>query len=139
MADADIDPTYNPLKPVERTPASQACEYARLILSSIIVTLLIIVAFVGMINGWSVLKLHPAGLFVLLLFAITMLAYVEMLHYACVSVEKWDMEKYKDEFPRAYACYRLVDTPDKVKKFLVGRQFCVIFIVRILLDSITRR
>ena len=39
------------------------------------------------------------------------------------------MSLYKEMFPRAYKCYLLVDTPDKVKKFLVGRQFFVIFVV----------
>jgi len=49
--------------------------------------------------------------------------------FAGVSVEKWDMTKYKETYPRAYKCYLLVDTPEKVKKFLMGRQFYVIFVV----------
>lgn len=61
--------------------------------------------------------------------ALTLLAYCEALHYACVSVEKWDMNKYQDIFPRAYRCYLLVDTPEKVKRFLIGRQFFTIFVV----------
>jgi hypothetical protein len=39
------------------------------------------------------------------------------------------MTPYKETYPRAYKCSLLVDTPDKVKKFLVGRQFFVIFVV----------
>ncbi len=42
------------------------------------------------------------------------------------------MAQYKDLYPRAYKCYLLVDNPDKVKKFLVGRQFFVIFVVILL-------
>lgn len=48
-----------------------------------------------------------------------------------VSVEKWDMSAYESSHPRAYKCYKLIDTPDKVKKFLVGRQFFVIFVVSV--------
>lgn len=39
------------------------------------------------------------------------------------------MAKYAEKFPRAVKCHALVDTPEKVKKFLVGRQFFVIFVV----------
>lgn len=78
---------------------------------------------------YSVLQIHPAVNFLLLFLALTLLAYVEALHYACVAVEKWDMTKYAEKFPRAVKCHALVDTPEKVKKFLVGRQFFVIFVV----------
>lgn len=54
---------------------------------------------------------------------------MEALHYACVAVEKWDMSTYNQMYPRAARCQKLVDTPEKVKRFLVGRQFFVIFIV----------
>lgn len=39
------------------------------------------------------------------------------------------MSKVKEVYPRAARCHALVDTPMKVKKFLVGRQFFVIFVV----------
>jgi hypothetical protein len=58
------------------------------------------------------------------------------LHYAVVSVEKWDMSQYAESYPRAVKCHKLVDTPEKVKKFLVGRQFFVLFVV-FLIASIT--
>ena len=44
-------------------------------------------------------------------------------------MEKWDMSKVAKVYPRAARCHALVDTPLKVKKFLVGRQFFVIFVV----------
>lgn len=84
----------------------------------------------------SVLQLHPAINFVLLFGALTLLAYCEALHYICVAVEKWDMSKYEAKYPRAVRCHKLIDTPEKVKKFLVGRQFFVIFVV-FLIASIT--
>ena len=39
------------------------------------------------------------------------------------------MTKVGKVYPRAARCHALVDTPIKVKKFLVGRQFFVIFVV----------
>lgn len=39
------------------------------------------------------------------------------------------MSQYVDKFPRAAKCQKLVDTPEKVQKFLVGRQFFVIFVI----------
>ena len=66
-----------------------------------------------------------------------LLAYVEALHYAVVSVEKWDMSQYAERYPRAVKCHSFVDTPEKVKKFLVGRQFFVIFVVFLLAQITT--
>ena len=61
-------------------------------------------------------------------FCLTLLAYVEALHYVCVACEKWDA-KLLIKYPRALKCHALVNTPVKLKKFLVGRQFFVIFVV----------
>jgi hypothetical protein len=37
--------------------------------------------------------------------------------------------QHTETFPRACKTHKLVDTPQKVKKFLVGRQFFTIFVV----------
>jgi hypothetical protein len=104
-------------------------EVIKMFIACIVVTLLLIVVAIGIGNRFCILQLHPAINFVILFFALTLLAYVEALHYACVAVEKWDMAAYRDKYPRAVKCQALVDTPEKVKKFLVGRQFFVIFVV----------
>lgn len=44
------------------------------------------------------------------------------------------MSSYEEKYPRAVNCWKLVDTPEKVKKFLVGRQFFVIFVVFLLAE-----
>jgi hypothetical protein len=86
--------------------------------------------------NYCVLQIEPIANFILLFAALTLLAYCEALHYGVVSIEKWDMEQYKEKFPRTYNCWKLVDTPSKVKKFLVGRQFFTIFVV-FLISQIT--
>ncbi len=108
---------------------SSWCESIKLVVASLAVTLLIIVVFVGVALKYSVLQVFPLVNFIILFFCLTLLAYVEALHYGVVAIEKWDMSIYADRFPRAVKCHKLVDTPQKVKKFLVGRQFFVIFVV----------
>lgn len=122
---------------LEKVCRSPSCEILKLIIGSIAVFLLVLVVLVGVALSYSVLTFPPAANFILLLFAIVLLAYLEALHFACVSVEKWDMTKYTDVYPRAVRVHALVDTPDKVQKFLVGRQFFVIFVVFLIAEITT--
>lgn len=108
---------------------SVMCEDAKFVLGSIAVFLLILMVFVGVSFTYCVLKLHPAFNFIILFVCVVLLAYVEALHYACVSVDRWNMREYADQYPRAVRCHALVDTPAKIKKFLMGRQFIVICVV----------
>jgi hypothetical protein len=112
------------------------CEKIKLVVASAIVFLLILIVFIGVSKSYCVLQIHPAINFILLFCALTLLAYCEALHYAVVSVEKWDMSVHAEQFPRACKTHKLVDTPTKVKKFLVGRQFFTIFVV-FLISQIT--
>ena len=108
------------------------CERIKLVLATCAVSVLLLVVFIGIAFGYCVLKVFPLVNFIILFVCIAVLATVEGLHYAVVSVEKWDMEQYRERFPRALRCHDLVNTPEKVKKFLVGRQFFTIFVVFLL-------
>ena len=112
------------------------CEKIKLVCGSGVVFLLILVVFIGIVKGYCVLKIHVAANFVLLFMALLLLAYCEALHYGVVAMEKWDMSVYQERYPRACKVHKLVDTPVKVKKFLVGRQFFTIFVV-FLISQIT--
>jgi uncharacterized membrane protein (Fun14 family) len=130
------------VEPLELSPyylfcRSSLCEKVKLFTGTAAVSLLILVIIVGVILKYAVLQLHPAINFVLLFFGLMLLAYVESLHYAVVAVEKWDMSLYAERFPRAAKCHTFVDTPEKVKKFLVGRQFFVIFVVFLIAEITT--
>lgn len=126
-----------PLDPYYTFCRSSWCETLKLFLGTCAVTLLILVVIIGVALEYSVLQINPAGNFVLLAVGLLLLAYVESLHYAVVAVEKWDMSLYAERFPRAAKCHSLVDTPEKVKKFLVGRQFFVIFVVFLIAEITT--
>jgi len=104
-------------------------EYVKLFIASGVVTVLVLVVFAGIALEYAILELPPIANFILLFFALTLLAYVEALHYSVIAIERWDMEKYVDKYPRAVACWRLCNTPETVQKFIVGRQFYVIFVV----------
>jgi len=67
----------------QKSQMAMICEYIKLFCGTCVVILLVMVAFTGIANRWCVLQLHPAALFCLLFFGITLLAYVEALHYAC--------------------------------------------------------
>ena len=98
----------------DKLTASSVCEYLKYFFSAVVVHLLILVAFIGISMQYCVLKLHPVGLFILLIFALVLLAYVEALHYACVAVERWDMSAYTEIYPRACKTQALVNTTEKV-------------------------
>jgi hypothetical protein len=93
---------------------SAACENIRLVMSTIIVYCLVAVVFAGVAQGYSILTAPIAVNFILMTGCLIMLAYVEMLHYSVVAVEKWDMSELAANYPRAVKCHALVDTPVKV-------------------------
>ncbi len=91
----------NANNPIASFCRSSFCEQIKYFIVTVVVFILVLVIFVGVADGYSVLKVHPALNFILLLGALVLLAYVEALHYGVVAIEKWDMEKYKENFPRA--------------------------------------
>jgi hypothetical protein len=97
--------------------------------ATVIVNLLVLVAVICIGNQYCVLQIHPAGLFILLIIALIWLGYIEGLHYSVVCLEKRDMAQFTEMFPLACKNHAKVNTTEKVKKFLVGRQFFVIFVV----------
>jgi hypothetical protein len=66
-----------------KTNFGGVCEYVKLVVATGVVLTLVLVAMIGIANRWCILQIHPAALYVLLLCAVTILAYLEALHYAC--------------------------------------------------------
>jgi len=56
--------------------------------------------------------------FILLIGATTLLGYVEGLHYGVVSIEKWDMTKYVESYPRAIIIHDACPNPGNDLLFL---------------------
>ena len=92
-------------------------EVVKYIWCTIYVIVNVIIVFYGMAVGFTVLQVFPLVLYIILGFALTLLGYCEALHYGVVAIEKWDMNQYKDKFPRAYGCWLLAPTAGIFRDF----------------------
>lgn len=72
---------------------------------------------------------HPAAAFVLLWFAVLWLSVVEGGQASLVGLAPVNRELYKESHPMAYKCSVLSHTGDALDRYLLGRQFMVVFIV----------
>lgn len=105
MAEVDEVKRYTPLTDFCR---SFLCEKVKLVLGACIVNLLVLVVFVGVAKGYCVLQIPAIVNFILLFLALTLLAYCEALHYAIVSIEKWDMSEVRHLHVIVYTCLRVI-------------------------------
>jgi hypothetical protein len=64
----------------------------------------------------------PAA-YILAIVLLTILFYLEGLMIAIVATQYWDPETWREVYPRAYMLHKLVNRPDNVKRFIIGRQF----------------
>jgi hypothetical protein len=99
MAEIDEEKRFSPVTDFCR---SFICEKVKLVIAACVVNLLVVVVFVGVAKGYCVLQIPAIVNFVLLFLALLLLAYCEALHYAVVSIEKWDMTQVHH-----YHCYTL--------------------------------
>jgi len=86
----------------------------------------------GIFLGKAVLTSNQVLPFVLFLAAVTLLGYLEGLQVAILALEGQDGEPFKESHPKAYWLHTLVNKPMNVQRFLVGRQFFVIFNVMLI-------
>ena len=74
-------------------------------------------------------QVHPALAFCMLWIAIFWLGVVEGGQASLVGLAPVDRELYKDSHPIAYKCSVMAHTGDALHRYLLGRQFMVVFIV----------
>lgn len=84
----------------------------------------------GISYGYASLEGPPWVHFVIFAFAVTLLAYLEGLQVAILALQKVNGETFRDK-KRAYTNHVLATARDgiNVQRFLVGRQFFVVFVV----------
>ena len=97
MADINDVTEVKRYSPVTDFCRSFICEKVKLVVGACVVNLLVVVVFVGVAKGYCVLQIPAIANFILLFLALTLLAYCEALHYAVVSIEKWDMSEVSDQ------------------------------------------
>eukprot|EP00298_Acanthocystis_sp_HF-20_P009143 c18129_g1_i1.p1 GENE.c18129_g1_i1~~c18129_g1_i1.p1 ORF type:complete len:625 (+),score=230.65 c18129_g1_i1:41-1876(+) len=113
-------------------------EIAKFIFSTCLLLGTFAVALMNVINGQSNLSGHPALLLVVYFILLTCMFYLEGMNLAVLALEKVPNEQIALINPGAMASHRLIhgDNGEKVKKFLLGRQFCVVW-MDFLISNIT--
>lgn len=83
----------------------------------------VLIVVVGIYHHYSVLPVPIPALYIIFICALTLLFYLEGLMICIVATQFWDPESFRETHPRAYKMHKLVNQPDVLKRFIVGRQF----------------
>eukprot|EP00930_Biecheleria_cincta_P027971 TRINITY_DN19537_c0_g1_i1.p1 TRINITY_DN19537_c0_g1~~TRINITY_DN19537_c0_g1_i1.p1 ORF type:complete len:457 (+),score=81.07 TRINITY_DN19537_c0_g1_i1:49-1371(+) len=83
----------------------------------------------GISNGHAPLPGPFWAHFMILFCVLILLGYLEGLQVAILALEGQDATSWKDKYPRAHVLHCLANRGNNVQRFLVGRQFYVIFVV----------
>jgi len=120
----------NPDKYVQDNGLKYYLDMARYIFATILTIISIILIGYSIGKGLAALPGHPVVLYLLLLFDIVLLAYLEGLQIAILALERTSPETFIQR-KRAYASQTLAMRYNghNVQRFLVGRQFFVVFVV----------
>lgn len=92
--------------------------------------------FYGISINAYVLPSPVGATYVIFIMFLILLFYLEGLMIAIVATQYWDKETFKAAYPRAYMTHELVNRPDNVKRFIIGRQFCTV-LTNFMLGQIT--
>jgi len=114
----------------ERTQAGKACDYFRYVFSTILSFLSMGIIVYAIAKGFAALPGHPILHYILLVGDLVLLAYLEGLQVAILALEKVRTSTFSDQ-KRAAASHKLAVAQRglNVQRFLVGRQFFVVFVV----------
>jgi hypothetical protein len=119
---------------VEMTPQERALDYLKYVVSFCVISMYFLFLMYGIWTGESLLGqsgVHIVGVFVIFCCCILFLALLEGLQVAILVRETKDPDEnnYKETHPRAYALMTRATHEKNVRRFLIGRQFFVIFVV----------
>jgi hypothetical protein len=91
----------------------------------------------GIWTGKAVLPAIPVVHFIIFIFCLTLVFYLEGLQVAILAVEHNDPEQKKHSHPRAYELIKKVRIGNNVDRFLVGRQFFTVFVMTLIAQVTT--
>jgi hypothetical protein len=117
---------------VEDLFASKPAKYFKYLLSTCLCCTYLVYIFWGIFTGEAVFPAPPIVDFLVFIFCMTLVGYLEGLQVAILAVEHADPEAYKQSYPRAYKIMSSVKQGNNVEKFLVGRQFFTIFVMTLM-------
>jgi hypothetical protein len=106
------------------------CNYVRNVFSTILTGCCGAIIIYAIINGHAKLPGHPAVLFAVFAFVVFLLGMLEGLQIAILALERVNRELFAHH-KRAYNNHKLSTRYDglNVQRFLIGRQFFVVFVV----------
>lgn len=107
----------------------ESCEVFKYLLSTAVVLSYAAYIMFGIWTNQAILPLPEIGVFFTLLFCLICLSLLEGLQVAILVTENTDPESFRISHPRAYQLMKRVTFEKNVRRFLIGRQFFVIFIV----------
>ena len=115
-----------------KTPAChKGCDFIRYFSSTIVTLACIVLIFYAIGHNYAALPGHPAVHYSLFFFVLVLLGYLEGLQVAILALERVDGASFRTSHPRAFVVHRLSTAQGglNVQRFLVGRQFFVVFVV----------
>jgi hypothetical protein len=86
----------------------------------------VVVILYGISLDAYVLPTPKAATYIIFFAVMTLLFFLEGMMIAIVATQYWDREQFKEAYPRAYVLHELINRPDNVKRFIIGRQFCTV-------------
>lgn len=97
----------------------------------------ICVVLYGISTGKYILHVPIVAAYFISAATLVLLFYLEGLMIAVAATTDWNRETWKDAYPRAYAVHEIVNGPDCVKAFIIGRQFMTLLTGFILAEIFT--
>ena len=89
----------------------------------------LLVIIIGVSGKHAVMPGNPLVLFLIFLACVTLLGYLEGLQVAILALEKMDCAVFRESHARGFRLISKCKEGRNVERFLVGRQFFVIFVV----------
>lgn len=120
-----------PVRPHNRgdTLVDQIVEGLKYVASFCVIGMYITYLMFGIWTGQAVLPVPAPVVFIIFAMAGIFLAFLEGLQVAILLAEPKDLEEFKDPYPRGYKLMKRATHEKNVRRFLIGRQFFVIFVV----------
>jgi len=122
-------PAKTPRMPLPDEGVARLFVQAKYAISTLITIGCLVFLIYGMAGGYAVLPGPPVVHILLFVFVLTMLGYLEGLQVAILATEHKDVDHYEDLYPSGVKLVHLMARGKNVSRFLMGRQFFVIFVV----------
>lgn len=114
----------------EASPMKAMFDGIRNVFSTILTLCCLVIIVYAIANGHAKLPGHPALLYAIFIFVVTLLGFLEGLQISILVLEKVNRELFADNV-KAYNNHKLATKDEglNVQRFLIGRQFFVVFVV----------